>query len=173
MAKRAVDYRRPKLKFLAVECPNPLHKWRGKTGLANVLPNGTLPGRVLDVAQSVIFGESAHFDAKAATPRRATMRKGLINTASIERDNLILCPKLCPLARKILGFTNNRREAQPALHFINAPANIVKPHQSLRGRASRDSGPRWVPPDPCRGRRTGRHLLEAERLACYKHQVPM
>jgi len=109
MAKRAVDYRGPKPKFLAVECPNPLHKGRGKTGLANLLPNGTLPGRVLDVAQSVIFGEPAHFDAKAATPRRANTRGGGDQHSLHRTGQSHPAPEASPLASE-----DSRLHQQPA-----------------------------------------------------------
>lgn len=125
-------------------------------------------GRVVEVTRRVIFGEPAQVQAEAAALRRANGRRGQINTAYIERDNLTLRQELRRLARKTLGFSKNRRELQRALDYIDAHANFVKPHQSLRERASPDSGRRWVPRTPAIAAGLTDHPWTLEELLCYK-----
>ena len=127
-----------------------------------------IQGHVVEVTRRVIFGEPAQVQAEAAALRRANGRKGQINTAYIERDNLTLRQELRRLARKTLGFSKNRRELQHALDFIDAHANFVKPHQSLRGRASPDSGRRWVPRTPAVAAGLTDHCWTLAELLCYK-----
>jgi len=125
-------------------------------------------GRVVEVTRSVIFGEPAQVQAEAAALRRAKGRRGQINTAYIERDNLTLRQELRRLARKTLGFSKNRRELQNALDYIDAHGNFVKPHQSLRERASPDSGRRWVPRTPAMAAGLTDHPWTLEELLRYK-----
>jgi len=125
-------------------------------------------GRVVEVTRRVIFGAPALVHAEAAALRRRNGRRGQINTAYIERDNLTLRQELRRLARKTLGFSKNRRELQHALDFIDAHANFVKPHQSLRGRASPDSGRRWVPRTPAVAAGLTDHCWTLAELLCYK-----
>jgi hypothetical protein len=56
-------------------------------------------GRVVEVTRSVIFGEPTQVQAEAAALRRASGRRGQINTAYIERDSLTLRQELRRLAR--------------------------------------------------------------------------
>jgi len=125
-------------------------------------------GRVVEVTRRVIFGESTQVQAEAAALRRANGRPGQINTAYIERDNLTLRQELRRLARKTLGFSKNRRELQHALEYIDAHANFVKPHQSLRQRASPDSGRRWVPRTSAMAAGLTDHRWTLEEWLCYK-----
>lgn len=125
-------------------------------------------GRVVEVTRRVIFGESTQVQAEAAALRRANGRPGQINTAYIERDNLTLRQELRRLARKTLGFSKNRRELQHALEYIDAHANFVKPHQSLRQRASPDSGRRWVPRTAAMAAGLTDHRWTLEEWLCYK-----
>jgi hypothetical protein len=128
-------------------------------------------GRVVAVTRRVLFGEPALVHARAAALRRANGRRGQINTAYIERDNLTLRQELRRLARKTLGFSKNRRELQHALNFIDAHANFVKAHQSLRGRASPDSGRRWIPRTPAMAAGLTDHRWTLEELLRYKPQL--
>ena len=128
-------------------------------------------GRVVEVTRRVLFGEPALVHAQAAALRRANGRRGQINTAYIERDNLTLRQELRRLARKTLGFSKNRRELQHALDFIDAHANFVKAHQSLRGRASPDSGRRWIPRTPAMAAGLTDHRWTLEELLRYKPQL--
>lgn len=125
-------------------------------------------GRVVAVTRSVIFGEPTQVQAEAAALRRANGRRGQINTAYIERDNLTLRQELRRLARKTLGFSKNRHELQRALDYIDIHANFVKPHQSLRQRASPESGRRWVPRTPAMAAGVTDHPWTLEELLCYK-----
>jgi hypothetical protein len=125
-------------------------------------------GRVVEVTRRVIFGDPAQVQAEAAALRRANGRPGQINTAYIERDNLTLRQELRRLARKTLGFSKNRRELQHALEYIDAHANFVKPHQSLRERAAPDSGRRWVPRTSAMAAGLTDHRWTLEELLCYK-----
>ncbi|MEK6716104.1 MAG: transposase, partial [candidate division NC10 bacterium] len=70
--------------------------------------------------------------------------------------------------RKTLGFSKNRRELQHALEYIDAHANFIKPHQSLRQRASPDSGRRWVPRTSAMAAGLTDHRWTLEELLCYK-----
>ncbi len=51
MAKKAKGKRGPKPQFLDVACPNPRCKQRGKTGLGNVVSNGTYRTRSTGTAR--------------------------------------------------------------------------------------------------------------------------
>ncbi len=123
-------------------------------------------GRVVEVTRSVLFGAPDRVHAEAAALRRANGRRGQINTAYIERDNLTLRQELRRLARKTLGFSKNRRELQHALDFIDAHDNLVRPHRGLRVRAAPDSNRRWLLRTPAMAAGLTDHPWTLEELLC-------
>jgi hypothetical protein len=123
---------------------------------------------VVKVTRSVIFGKRRPVEAQAASLKRADGSEGQINTAYIERDNLTLRQELRRLARKTLGFSKNRRELQNALDFIDAHDNFVKPHGSLRWKASSDGNRVWVLRTPAIAAGISNHIWTLEELLCYK-----
>ena len=125
-------------------------------------------GRVVEVTRSVIFGKRRPVEAQAASLKRADGSPGQINTAYIERDNLTLRQELRRLARKTLGFSKNRRELQNALDFIDAHDNFVKPHVSLRCKASSDGNRVWAQRTPAMAAGISDHVWTLEELLCYK-----
>ncbi|MDO9209618.1 MAG: IS1 family transposase [Deltaproteobacteria bacterium] len=125
-------------------------------------------GRVVKVTRSVIFGKRRPVEAQAASLKRADGSAGQINTAYIERDNLTLRQELRRLARKTLGFSKNRRELQNALDFIDAHDNFVKPHGSLRCKASSDGNRVWAKRTPAMAAGISDHVWTLDELLCYK-----
>lgn len=125
-------------------------------------------GRVVAVTRRVVFGQPDRVQAEATACRRANGRKGQLNTAYVERDNLTLRQTLRRLTRKTLGFSKNRRELQRALDFIDAHANFVRPHASLRIRANEDTGRRWLWRTPAMAAGRTDHRWTLEELLCYK-----
>ena len=125
-------------------------------------------GRVVKVTRSVIFGKRRPVEAQAASLKLADGSEGQINTAYIERDNLTLRQELRRLARKTLGFSKNRRELQNALDFIDAHDNFVKPHGSLRWKASCDGNRVWAQRTPAMAAGISGHIWTLEELLCYK-----
>ena len=123
---------------------------------------------MIKVTRSVIFGKRRPVEAQAASLKRADGKEGQINTAYIERDNLTLRQELRRLSRKTLGFSKNRRELQHALDFIDAHANFVKPHGSLRLRAPSEGNRRWVHRTPVMAAGICGHIWTLEELLCYK-----
>ena len=125
-------------------------------------------GRVVKVAQSVIFAKRRTVQSEAASLKRADGSEGQINTSYIERDNLALRQELRRLARKTLGFSKNRRELQHALDFIDAHDNFVKPHSSLRLRQSFHKSHLWTPRTPAMAAGISDHIWTLEELLCYR-----
>lgn len=126
-------------------------------------------GRVVEVTRHVVFGQPGRVQAEAATLRRLNGRPGHLNTAYIERDNLTVRQELRRLTRKTLGFSKNRRELQHALDFIDAHANFVRPHQSLRLRAVHETGRRWLVRTPAMAAGCTDHRWTLEELLCYPY----
>ena len=127
-------------------------------------------GRVVAVNRSIVFGLEQDILARAQSLRRANGRKGKINTAYVERQNLTLRQENGRLSRKTLAFSKNRRDLQRQLDFWRAYANFVRPHRSLRTRAPNDSGPkRWLPRTPAMAGGISDHIWTLEELLKSKH----
>ena len=123
---------------------------------------------MVKVTRSVIFGKRHPVEAQAASLKRADGSDGQINTSYIERDNLTLRQELRRLARKTLGFSKNRRELQNALDFIDAYDNFVKPHRSLRSKASSGGNRVWAQRTPALAAGVSDHIWTLEELLRYK-----
>ena len=129
-------------------------------------------GRVVAVNRSIVFGSDKDILARAQRLRRANGRKGKINTAYVERHNLILREENGRLSRKTLAFSKTRRDLQRQLDFWRACANFVRPHRSLRAPAPAGSGPkRWLPRTPAMAAGISDHVWALEDLLKFKHWI--
>lgn len=129
-------------------------------------------GRVVDVSRSIVFGPEQDMLARAQGLRCANGRKGQINTAYVERQNLTLREENGRLSRKTLAFSKKRRELQHQLDFWRAYANFVRPHRSLRVLAPNGSGPRrWLPRTPAMVAGLSDHAWTMEALLKFRHWI--
>lgn len=127
-------------------------------------------GRVVEVNRSSVFGLEQDILARAQSLRRANGRKGKINTAYVERQNLTLREENGRLSRKTLAFSKNRRDLQRQLEFWRAYANFVRPHRSLRTRTPDGSGiKRWLPRSPAMAAGISSHIWTLEELLKFRH----
>ena len=127
-------------------------------------------GRIVEVTRSVIFGLPRAIQARAAGLRRANGRKGRINTAYVERNNLTLREENGRLSRKTLAFSKNRRALQDQVDFWRAYANLVRAHRSLRDPAPPGEGPaRWLARTPAMAAGVTDHLWTLEELLTFNH----
>jgi len=67
-------------------------------------------GRVVEVKRRIVFGLEKDVVAQAQGLRCANGRKGKVNTAYVERQNLSLREENGRLSRKTLAFSKNRRD---------------------------------------------------------------
>lgn len=128
-------------------------------------------GRVVEVNRSMVFGLEQDILARAQNLRRANGRKGKINTAYVERQNLTLREENGRLSRKTLAFSKNRRELQRQLDFWRAYANFVRPHRSLRVQAPPPGfgAKRWWPRIPALATGISSHVWTLEELLKFRH----
>lgn len=128
-------------------------------------------GRVVEVNRSIVFGLEKDIIARAQSLRRANNgRKGKINTAYVERQNLTLREENARLSRKTLAFSKNRRDLQGQLDFWRAYANFARPHRSLRTPVPNGSGlKRWLPRTPAMAAGISDHIWTLEELLKFKH----
>lgn len=129
-------------------------------------------GRVVEVNRSIVFGVEKDILARAQSVRCANGRKGKINTAYVERQNLTMREENGRLSRKTLAFSKNRRDLQRQLDFWRAYANFVRPHRSLRIPAPKGSGPRrWLPRTPTMAVGLTDHVWTLEELLKFRHWI--
>lgn len=129
-------------------------------------------GRVVEVNRSIVFGVEHEIVARAQGLRRANGRKGMINTAYVERQNLTMREENGRLSRKTLAFSKNRRDLQGQLDFWRAYANVVRPHRSLRVRAPHGARPRrWLHRTPVMAAGITDHVWTLEELLKFKHWI--
>lgn len=129
-------------------------------------------GRVVEVNRSIVFGVEKDILARAQSVRGANGRKGKINTAYVERQNLTMREENGRLSRKTLAFSKNRRDLQRQLDFWRAYANFVRPHRSLRIPAPKGSGPRrWLPRTPTMAVGLTDHVWTLEELLKFRHWI--
>lgn len=127
-------------------------------------------GRIVEVTRSVIFGNEAAGQAQAQALRRVNGRKGRINTAYVERNNLTLREENGRLSRKTLAFSKNRRALQDQVDFWRAYANLVRVHRALRSPAGQASGPRrWIARTPAMAARVTDHVWSLDELLTFNH----
>jgi hypothetical protein len=127
-------------------------------------------GRVVEVNRSIVFGLEPDILARAQSLRRANGRKGTINTAYVERQNLTLREENGRLSRKTLAFSKNRRDLQRQLDFWRAYATFVRPHRSLRTRTPDGSGiKRWLPRTPAMAAGISSRVWTLEELLKFRH----
>jgi len=129
-------------------------------------------GRVVDVSRSIVFGPEQDRLARAQGVRCANGRKGRINTAYVERQNLTLREAHGRVSRNTLACSKNRRELQRQLDFWRAYANFVRPHRSLRVLAPTGAGPRrWLPRTPAMAAGLSEHVWTMEALLTFRHWI--
>lgn len=129
-------------------------------------------GRVVEVNRSIVFGVEKDILARAQSVRCANGRKGKINTAYVERQNLTMREENGRLSRKTLAFSKHRRDLQRQLDFWRAYANFVRPHRSLRIPAPKGSGPRrWLPRTPTMAVGLTDHVWTLEELLKFRHWI--
>lgn len=128
-------------------------------------------GRVVEVNRSIVFGPEQEILARAQALRRANGRRGKINTAYVERQNLTLREENGRLGRKTLAFSKNRRDLQGQLDFWRAYANFVRPHRSLRVEAPQGAFKRWLPRTPGMAAGITRRVWTLEQLLKFRHWV--
>lgn len=150
---------------------NPLRVPHPRLGYAQV-DKRRKKGRVVEVNRSIVFGPEKDILAQAQGLRRANGRKGQINTAYVERQNLTMREENGRLSRKTLAFSKNRRDLQGQLDFWRAYANFVRPHRSLRIPDSKSSGPRrWLPRTPTMTAGITDHVWTLEELLKFRHWI--
>lgn len=126
-------------------------------------------GRVVEVERSIVFGPEKDIIARAQSLQRANGRKGKINTAYVERQNLTMREENGRLSRKTLPFSKSRRDLQGQLDFWRAYATFVRPHRSLRVRCNSSRGKRWLPRTPAMAAGISDHIWTLDELLCFKH----
>lgn len=127
-------------------------------------------GRIVEVTRSVIFGTEDTVQARVQALRRANGRKGRINTAYVERNNLTLREENGRLSRKTLAFSKNRRALQDQVDFWRAYANLVRAHRALRSPAGPGAGPkRWTANTPAMAAGITDHIWSLEELLTFRH----
>lgn len=127
-------------------------------------------GRVVEVNRSIIFGVEKEILARAQSLRRANGRKGEINTAYVERQNLTMREENGRLSRKTLAFSKNRGDLQRQVDFWRGYANFVRPHRSLRVQVpNASSRKRWSPRTPAMAAGISDHVWRLEELLKVKH----
>jgi intein/homing endonuclease len=125
-------------------------------------------GRVVEVSRSVVFGKKKEVEKVAQGLKKTNGRKGKINTAYVERNNLTLRQDNGRLSRKTLAFSKNRRELQYQLDFWSAYANFVKPHGALKITTPVDSTRKWLLRTPAIASGITDHIWTFKELLCYR-----
>jgi len=129
-------------------------------------------GRVVEVKRRIVFGLEKDVVAQAQGLRCANGRKGKVNTAYVERQNLSLREENGRLSRKTLAFSKNRRDLQGQLDFWRAYANVVRPHRSLRVPAPKATKPRrWRHRTPVMAAGLTDHVWTLGELLKFKHWI--